>query len=106
MSDLVLPENIVPTPAPPSAADLNDIDWCRRNFLSRTSWLFFTLFYLMAFRSRSRGYSRRYRRRRASGRVVTANGRTARFVKAPSYKNMAYKGNERAGVLHEIKFVR
>lgn len=26
VSDLVLPENIVPTPAPPSAADLNDID--------------------------------------------------------------------------------
>lgn len=51
---------------------------------------------------------RRYRvrryRRRPSGRVYTTNGRTARFVKAPSYKNLAFKGNERSGVLREIKY--
>lgn len=55
-----------------------------------------------------RRYGRRYyrRRRRASGRVYTTSGRTARFVKAPSYKNLAFKGNERSGILREIKFVK
>ena len=52
-------------------------------------------------------YRRRYyrRRRRAAGKVRTVNGRTARFVKAPTYKNLSYKGNERSGFLHELKFV-
>ena len=45
------------------------------------------------------------RRRRAAAKVRTVNGRTARFVKAPTYKNLSYKGNERSGFLHEIKFV-
>lgn len=55
-----------------------------------------------------RRYSRRYyrRRRRATSRVYTTSGRAARFVKAPSYKNLAFKGNERSGILREIKFVR
>lgn len=56
---------------------------------------------------RRRYYRRRiYRRRRATSRVRTSSGRTASFVKLPSYKNLSYKGNERSGILHEIKFVK
>lgn len=56
----------------------------------------------MAYR---RSYGRRYRRRAVS-RVRTVTGKSASFIKLPSYKNLAYRGNERSGVLHEIKFVK
>lgn len=56
----------------------------------------------MAYRRR---FYRRSSKKRAAGKVRTVNGRTARFVKAPTYKNLSYKGNERSGFLHELKFV-
>ena len=42
-------------------------------------------------------FRRRFRRR--SGR------RGARFIKTPTYKNLAFKGNERSGNLREVKYV-
>ena len=55
--------------------------------------------------SRFGSYGRRYRRRAVS-RVRTVTGKSASFVKLPSYKNLAYRGNERSGILHEVKFVK
>lgn len=56
-----------------------------------------------------RSYRRNYGRssyRRAPARVYATNGRRIGVVKTPSYKNLAYKGNEKTGILREVKFVK